>query len=125
MITRTTQGRAPWRAVTGLAALTSPEAGEFAVRGALLAVPVGATEQHGPHLPLTTDTDLAVALCARLAGARAGVVAAPPLAYGSSGEHEDFAGPSPSGRGRSNGCWSSGPVRRPTPPRAAVVDPRG
>ncbi len=54
----------------------------------LLAVPVGATEQHGPHLPLTTDTDIAVALVARLHG----VVAAPPLCFGSSGEHAGFSG---------------------------------
>ena len=78
--------------MTELAALTSPEAGELATAGALLAVPVGATEQHGPHLPLSTDTDLAVALCARLAAARPGVLAAPPLAYGASGEHEGFPG---------------------------------
>jgi mycofactocin system creatininase family protein len=78
--------------VTELAALTSPEVGELAAAGGLLAVPVGATEQHGPHLPLSTDTDLAVALCARLAAARPGVLAAPPLAYGASGEHEDFPG---------------------------------
>jgi mycofactocin system creatininase family protein len=78
--------------VTELATLTSPEAGELAAGGALLAVPVGATEQHGPHLPLSTDTDLAVALCAQLAAARPGVLAAPPLAYGASGEHQDFPG---------------------------------
>jgi creatinine amidohydrolase len=78
--------------VTELATLTSPEAGELAAAGALLAVPVGATEQHGPHLPLDTDTDLAVALCARLAAARPGVLVAPPLAYGASGEHQDFPG---------------------------------
>jgi len=72
--------------------LTSPEVGDLAAAGAVLAVPVGATEQHGPHLPLSTDTDLAVALCARLAAARPGVLVAPPLAYGGSGEHEDFPG---------------------------------
>ena len=54
----------------------------------LLAVPVGATEQHGPHLPLTTDTDIAVALVRRLPGA----TAAPPLCFGSSGEHAGFPG---------------------------------
>lgn len=57
-------------------------------RGGLLAVPVGATEQHGPHLPLSTDTDIAVALASRLPGA----AVAPPVAYGSSGEHQEFAG---------------------------------
>jgi creatinine amidohydrolase len=62
-------------------------------RDRVLVVPVGATEQHGPHLPLTTDTDIAVALVARLAEALPDeVVAAPAVAYGSSGEHETFPG---------------------------------
>ena len=78
--------------MTDLAALTSPEAGELAAARVLLAVPVASTEQHGPHLPLSTDTDLAAALCAGLAGARPGVLIAPPLAYGASGEHEGFPG---------------------------------
>ncbi|MDT4928711.1 MAG: mycofactocin precursor peptide peptidase [Pseudonocardiales bacterium] len=75
-----------------LADLTWPEIAERAASGALLAVPVGATEQHGPHLPLSTDTDVAVALCERLAAARVNVLIAPPVAYGSSGEHAGFAG---------------------------------
>jgi mycofactocin system creatininase family protein len=58
----------------------------------LLAVPVGSTEQHGPHLPLSTDTDVAVALCDRLASARPDVLVAPAVAYGSAGEHAGFAG---------------------------------
>jgi mycofactocin precursor peptide peptidase len=58
----------------------------------VLAVPLGSTEQHGPHLPLSTDTDIAVALCARLAAARPDVLVAPPVGYGSSGEHAGFPG---------------------------------
>ncbi|HWG14948.1 MAG TPA: mycofactocin biosynthesis peptidyl-dipeptidase MftE [Streptosporangiaceae bacterium] len=82
--------------MTQLGTLTSPEAAERAAAGAVLAVPVGSTEQHGPHLPLSTDADLAVALCAQLGaqghGAQPAVVVAPPVFYGSSGEHEGFAG---------------------------------
>lgn len=65
---------------------------DVAARAAILAVPVGATEQHGPHLPLSTDTDIALALCDRLAAARTDVLVAPTVAYGSSGEHAGFAG---------------------------------
>lgn len=57
----------------------------------LLLVPLGSTEQHGPHLPLTVDSVIAEAV-ARLAGERLGAVVAPVLAYGSSGEHQQFAG---------------------------------
>lgn len=67
------------------------EAGTLSRR--VLVVPVGATEQHGPHLPLSTDTDIAQALAARLAAlAGDAVVVAAPLAFGASGEHQDFAG---------------------------------
>jgi creatinine amidohydrolase len=47
----------------------------------LVIVPVGAVEQHGPHLPLTTDALLARALSGHLAEAVGGLVAAP-IAYG-------------------------------------------
>jgi mycofactocin system creatininase family protein len=75
-----------------LADLAWPEVAERAAAGALLAVPLGSTEQHGPHLPLSTDTDIALALCRRLASARPDVLIAPAVAYGSSGEHDGFAG---------------------------------
>jgi creatinine amidohydrolase len=57
-----------------------------------LLVPLGATEQHGPHLPLETDTLIAVAVAEGVAARRDDVAVAPALPYGSSGEHADFPG---------------------------------
>jgi mycofactocin precursor peptide peptidase len=74
-----------------LADLAWPDA-ESLGAGGLLAVPVGATEQHGPHLPLCTDTEIAVGLARGLSRQRPSVVVAPSVAYGSSGEHSEFAG---------------------------------
>jgi creatinine amidohydrolase len=76
--------------VTELAALVS----RAVPRGALLVVPLGSTEQHGPHLPLGTDTVVATALARRLVAALgpARSVLAPTLPFGASGEHEDFPG---------------------------------
>jgi creatinine amidohydrolase len=77
--------------VSDLAALAWPDlAGRAAAT--ILALPVGATEQHGPHLPLATDTEIAVTMARRLAESRPDVVVAPALAYGSSGEHAGFPG---------------------------------
>jgi creatinine amidohydrolase len=58
----------------------------------LLALPIGSLEQHGPHLPLNTDTRIAVALAERLGAIRPDVVVAPPVPYGASGEHAGFPG---------------------------------
>ncbi|MCU1692331.1 MAG: mycofactocin system creatininase family protein [Frankiales bacterium] len=55
-------------------------------------MPLGATEQHGPHLPLSTDTDLALALAERTAARRPDVDVAPAVPYGASGEHAGFPG---------------------------------
>jgi mycofactocin precursor peptide peptidase len=74
-----------------LADLTWPEV-ERRAPGTVLAIPIGATEQHGPHLPLSTDTHVAVALADGLAACRPRVLAAPAVPYGSSGEHAAFGG---------------------------------
>jgi mycofactocin system creatininase family protein len=63
-----------------------------AVPAAVLVIPFGSTEQHGPHLPLSTDTDIAVALAHGLASRRLDALVAPRLSYGASGEHAGFAG---------------------------------
>lgn len=69
--------------------------------GALVLVPVGSVEQHGPHLPLATDAAIAAEatrqaaelIAAERAAAGLGpVVVAPVLPYGASGEHQGFAG---------------------------------
>jgi creatinine amidohydrolase len=70
------------------AALTMDEIGEAAAAGAVAVLPVGATEQHGPHLATGTDTLLAD----HVAGAAAeltGDVVLPPLPYGCSLGHTD------------------------------------
>jgi mycofactocin precursor peptide peptidase len=74
--------------VAALAGLRWPEIPE----GGLLVVPLGAVEQHGPHLPLTTDTAVATAVAEASTGIVDGALLAPALAYGASGEHEDFPG---------------------------------
>lgn len=69
-----------------------PEAARRAGSGGILLIPAGSTEQHGPHLPVTTDTDIALAVATGAAGLESRLVVAPPVAYGSSGEHQGFAG---------------------------------
>jgi creatinine amidohydrolase len=61
--------------------------------GTLVLVPVGSTEQHGPHLPLSTDSVIARAVAERVAPRLPGaVLVAPTISYGNSGEHAGFPG---------------------------------
>lgn len=75
-----------------LADLAWPAIADAAAAGAVLVVPLGSCEQHGPHLPVTTDADIATALAEGLAARRTDVLLAPTVTYGASGEHDGFAG---------------------------------
>lgn len=90
-------GKPPVPAQLALGQQRSPAVGFVDGAAApLLLVPVGSVEQHGPHLPLATDSMVAGAV-ARTAAERlhargARVLVAPVLGYGASGEHEGFSG---------------------------------
>lgn len=58
----------------------------------LLVVPLGSLEQHGPHLPLDTDTRIACSVAERACGGMPGAGIAPPVTIGASGEHAGFPG---------------------------------
>ncbi|WP_041939774.1 MULTISPECIES: mycofactocin biosynthesis peptidyl-dipeptidase MftE [Frankia] len=71
-------GRATWRELGG----DRP----------LLVLPLGSTEQHGPHLPLDTDTRIASAVAHGLAQRLEPLLVGAALPYGASGEHAGFPG---------------------------------
>jgi len=81
-------------AVARLVEMTRSEAVKAAPES-LLIIPLGATEQHGPHLPLGTDTMLVEAIAERAGIALRhsfSVVLAPTLPVGSSAHHIPFGG---------------------------------
>ncbi|OBI38478.1 mycofactocin biosynthesis peptidyl-dipeptidase MftE [Mycobacterium colombiense] len=79
--------------VSVLGELGTATSSQLSSTSASVMVPLGSTEQHGPHLPLDTDTRIATAVAgdarARLGH---GWLVAPAIAYGASGEHQSFAG---------------------------------
>ena len=76
-----------------LSEMTWPGVVEAVEAGATTVIlPLGATEQHGPHLPLGTDTFRAAALADLLAEKLPGSLVAPALPFGCSDEHWGFPG---------------------------------
>jgi creatinine amidohydrolase len=74
-----------------LGKLSSEDVRECLRTNKTIIIPIGSTEQHGPHLPLTVDTDIAVEIALKVAE-KIGCLVAPPLYYGHSTEHAGFPG---------------------------------
>ncbi|MGA9399347.1 creatininase family protein [Haladaptatus sp.] len=68
-----------------------PDLGNYVAEESVAVVPLGSTEQHGPHLPLATDHLIAEAL-AREAADRAGYLCTPTINIGVSTHHMQFHG---------------------------------
>jgi creatinine amidohydrolase len=70
---------------------TWPDLGDYFERESLALIPVGSTEQHGPHLPESTDHVIAEAL-AREAAERTDLLCTAPIRVGVSTHHMQFHG---------------------------------
>jgi creatinine amidohydrolase len=68
-----------------------PDLGEYFEAESLALVPLGSTEQHGPHLPESTDHVIAEAF-AREAADRTGFLCTPTINVGVSPHHRQFHG---------------------------------
>lgn len=78
--------RTPW-----LHELRWPEVETYLAGDGIVLIPIGATEQHGRHLPLTVDTGWAVA-ASEGAARRTDTIVAPPVHYGWSPHHMGYPG---------------------------------
>lgn len=74
-----------------------PEAERALRRDARLILPVGALEQHGPHLPLGANTRIAEGV-ARAVSERLGILRAPAFSYGTTAGKGTFTGAAGLGR---------------------------
>ncbi len=74
--------------------MTAPELKALAVRDALVVLPIGSLEQHGPHLPVWTDSLCAheIALRGAAAAGDLPVAVLPPMWMGLSEHHLPFGG---------------------------------
>ena len=71
--------------------MSVPEIEEALRETDIVLIPIGSIEQHGPHLPIGTDTLIAIEI-AKKVGEKAKVVVAPPIFYGNSVQMVDMQG---------------------------------
>lgn len=75
------------------AKLTWPEVQAASESDTVIVIPVGAIEQHGPHLPLDVDIRIASTVCAEAVAKVPGeALLFPPLSFGYESHHMDFPG---------------------------------
>lgn len=74
-----------------LGEMTNAEVEQFLEKSHTVIVPVGSTEQHGPHLALTADVLIPQEVARRVAP-KVGAVVAPPVSYALSYPHVGFKG---------------------------------
>lgn len=68
-----------------------PEIKQIVKEGRVAVIPVGSTEQHGPHLPTMTDAFICFEICRRSAERVPNeAVVLPPVSYGYNEHHFDF-----------------------------------
>lgn len=82
-------GEATWVEVDEATKTLADEDGTLAP---VVLIPVGSTEQHGPHLPLNTDTLVAEEIAGRATHRTTGLLLGPTIGVSASGEHAGFAG---------------------------------
>jgi creatinine amidohydrolase len=71
--------------------MTWTDVQEYLTTNDMVIIPIGSTEQHGPHLPLGTDSYIATDI-AKMISARTGVIVAPVILAGYSVYHSGFPG---------------------------------
>ena len=81
-------GEATWRDIEAAQAASG---GDDAPAPIVL-IPVGANEQHGPHLPIGTDTMVAEEIAQRALFLTDGLIVGPTVGITASGEHAGFPG---------------------------------
>ncbi|MBI2191219.1 MAG: creatininase family protein [Planctomycetes bacterium] len=73
--------------------LTWPEVNEAVLAKKVILLPIGSTEQHGPHLPLDVDNFLATSVCLEAAKRRPReMLVMPNIPYGYNEHAQDFPG---------------------------------
>jgi mycofactocin system creatininase family protein len=85
-------GDATWVDIEEVRATGDTDEGDDGTLAPVLLIPLGSTEQHGPHLPMSTDTLIAEEITGRAIHLTDGLIIGPTISVSASGEHTGFPG---------------------------------